>query len=71
MNKVLKKCILILVILSINFKVFAAVVSDSDGVAFVSKEEFENIKKDITELGLGETYEKYFFKHKFSIKFKF
>lgn len=25
------------------------------------KEEYENIKKDITELGLGETYEKYFF----------
>ena len=49
MKSLIKKIIALALVLILSIKSFAAIVSDNDGSAFVTKSEFEAMKKDFAE----------------------
>lgn len=48
-TKKIKKCIVVLLVLLLTFENYAAIVSDNDGSAFVSKAEFDALKNNFNE----------------------
>ena len=55
-NKLFKKILSLMLVLLLSFNSFAAIVSDNDGSAFVTKVEFESLKSDFA--AQIENYEK-------------
>ena len=48
-KKIIKLIMSMLLVISLNQYIFAAIVSDNDGSAFVTKSEFESLKEQFAK----------------------